>query len=159
MISEILINGHSSDGKVPITDSSVLRGDGCFEVLKAYDGTPFAVEEHIDRLARSAAALRIPLPDRRLIAGWIHEVSAGLGDSAIRVLVTRGPAVPGASGDPMVIVFAHDPPHYEGPARLYPLPAPWHPAGESWDLMGAKTLCSWAETGRCSRDRRSRSPG
>ena len=46
---------------VPVTDSSVLRGDGCFEVLKAYNGVPFALDAHLDRLERSAAALR----DRR----------------------------------------------------------------------------------------------
>ena len=43
MTSMILINGVASEAGVPVTDSSVLRGDGCFEVLKAYGGIAFAL--------------------------------------------------------------------------------------------------------------------
>lgn len=140
MKSIILINGEASDGMIPVTDSSVLRGDGCFEVMMAYGGVAFAVDEHLERLERSASALKLSLPDRDQIALWIDQVSSGLGDVAVRVIVTRGSAVPGEPGEPMVIVFAHPSPPPVGPARLYPVRAPWHAAGDNWDLMGAKIL-------------------
>jgi len=69
MISQVLINGEISDGRIPVTDSSVLRGDGCFEVLKVYDGRPFRLEAHLDRLEASASRLEISIPDRGSLVG------------------------------------------------------------------------------------------
>jgi branched-subunit amino acid aminotransferase/4-amino-4-deoxychorismate lyase len=140
MTSTILINGEPSAEGVPVTDSSVLRGDGCFEVLKAYNGIPFTLDAHLDRLERSAAALAIPLPPRREIAAWIETVAAECPDCAVRVVVTRGSAVPNEPGEPMIIVFAHPWTGIRGPARLLPVVAPWHAAGVSWELAGAKVL-------------------
>lgn len=140
MISEVLINGEVSDGLVPVTDSSVLRGDGCFEVLKAYGGEPFALEGHLERLERSAAKLQIPLPPRPDVARWITRISQRMGNCAVRVVVTRGSAVPGIADPPRVIVFGHPWEMDGSPARLYPVTAPWHTAGVDWDLAGAKVL-------------------
>ena len=140
MITRVLINGQESDGSVPVTDSSVLRGDGCFEVLKARSGKLFALELHLDRLARSARILDIPLPDREDIRKWVTSVAVESGDGAIRVVVTRGSSVPGEPGGPQVVVFGHPLIRSEGPARLLPVTAPWHAAGVPWDLAGAKIL-------------------
>jgi branched-subunit amino acid aminotransferase/4-amino-4-deoxychorismate lyase len=150
VITGVLINGEPSDGRVPVTDSSVLRGDGCFEVMKSYGGRPFAVDEHLDRLERSAAALDIPLPDRIDMTSWIDEVAAELGDGAVRVIVTRGSSVPGLDDPSNVIVFGHtwDLPPDEG--RLLPIEAPWHSAGVPWDLSGAK-VTSYAPNMAASR--------
>lgn len=140
MTSTILINGEPSVEGVPVTDSSVLRGDGCFEVLKAYNGIPFAVDAHLDRLERSAAALEIELPPRADISRWIDTVSSECADCAVRVVVTRGSSIPDEPGDPLVIVYAHPWTGSRGPARLLPVVAPWHAAGVDWDLAGAKVL-------------------
>lgn len=140
MTIRVLINGLESDGTIPVTDSSVLRGDGCFEVLRAYSGRPFALEEHLDRLARSAKALGIALPGRHELEEWVIEASRSGGDCAVRVVVTRGSVIPGESGESLVVVFAHPSGREEGPARLLPVPAPWHAAGLDWDLAGAKVL-------------------
>lgn len=138
MITEVLINGFPSDGRIPVTDSGVLRGDGCFEVLRAYRGRPFALEEHLDRLARSARALDIPLPERSLLSAWIEKTASEVGDGAVRVVVTRGSSVPGLSEPPNVIVFGHPWDRGTDPGRLLPVVAPWHAAGIDWDLAGAK---------------------
>ncbi len=140
MTSTILINGVASSDGVPVTDSSVLRGDGCFEVLKAYKGVSFALDAHLDRLERSASALAIDLPPRAEIASWIETVAAECPECAVRVIVTRGSALPNEPGAPLVIVFAHPWSGSRGPARLLPVVAPWHAAGVSWDLAGAKVL-------------------
>ncbi len=140
MTSTVLINGTASDAGIPVTDSAVLRGDGCFEVLKAYGGVALALDLHLDRLERSAAALEIELPGRELISSWIQAVASECPDCAVRVLVTRGSALPADAPSPLVVVFAHpwEPP--TGPARLFPVTAPWHAAGVVWDLAGAKVL-------------------
>jgi 4-amino-4-deoxychorismate lyase len=138
--SQILINGEPSDGTVPVTDSSVLRGDGCFEVIRAYGGSPFRLQEHLDRLASSAAMLDIPLPPLEDVAKWVNESAETLPGSAVRVVVTRGSSVPGVEGGPLVIVFAHEWAGSGQPARLLPVRAPWHAAGEPWELAGAKVI-------------------
>lgn len=140
MITTVLIDGKPSEGTIPVTDSAVVRGDGCFEVLRSYRGEPFALVEHLDRLERSARLLRLSLPGRENLESWIRVVAAEQGDGAVRVLVTRGSGVPGVSDPPRVIVFGHGLELPPGPIRLFPVPAPWHAAGEAWDLAGAKAL-------------------
>lgn len=140
MTTRVLINGHESDGTIPVTDSSVLRGDGCFEVLKARSGRLFALDDHLDRLIRSAKILDIPLPARQNIEHWMRSVAESGGDCAVRVVVTRGSSVPGEPGEPLTIVFGHPWSREPGPATLLPVTAPWHAAGAPWALAGAKIL-------------------
>ncbi len=140
MITKVLINGDVSDGRIPVTDSSVLRGDGCFEVLKAYDGRAFAIDEHLDRLERSAAALQITLPRRADLLDWIETIAGEVVEGAVRLVVTRGSSVPGLDEPSNVIVFGHSWDAEPGPARLYPVTAPWHSSGSTWSLAGAKTI-------------------
>lgn len=140
MIGTIFIDGRRSDGLIPVTDSSVLRGDGCFEVLKSYRGRAFGIDEHLDRLEASARALDIPLPDRSDVTEWIEECAAELGDCVVRVVITRGAAVPDVDDPARAIVFAHSLSGYESATTLLPVVAPWHAAGVDWDLAGAKLL-------------------
>ena len=46
---------------IPVLDEGLIRGDGVFEVMRLYHGRPFAVDEHLARLERSARNLRLPL--------------------------------------------------------------------------------------------------
>jgi branched-subunit amino acid aminotransferase/4-amino-4-deoxychorismate lyase len=146
----VLINGEPSDGRIPVTDSSVLRGDGCFEVLKSYQGKPFGLDEHLDRLELSAGALDIQLPPRPDLESWILAVAEELGTGAVRVVVTRGASIPGLHDPSNVIVFGHAWDMDMGPTRLFPVEAPWHAAGVDWDLAGAK-LISYAPNMAASR--------
>lgn len=156
MIGTFYINGHPVDGSIPVTDSAVLRGDACFEVIKAYGGKPFELDGHLDRLEFSAKAMGIPLPARELLASWIWTSAAEIGDCAVRVVVTRGGSVPGIEDRSRVIVFSHT---WERPGdttTLLPVTAPWHAAGVGWDLTGAK-VTSYAPN--ASATRRARSEG
>jgi branched-chain amino acid aminotransferase len=155
MIGTFYINGEPADGRIPVTDSSVLRGDACFEVLKAYGGKPFGLEEHLDRLEFSAKALGIPLPPRD-ISSWVSRSAEEVGDCAVRVVATRGGSVPGVDDPSRVIVFSHTWPRPGDTTTLLPVTAPWHAAGVDWDLAGAK-VTSYAPN--VSATRRARSEG
>ncbi len=37
----------ASGATIPATDEGLLRGDGAFEVIRIYDGQPFALEDHL----------------------------------------------------------------------------------------------------------------
>lgn len=140
MSRRVWINGALSDGRIGVTDSSVLRGDGCFEVMRAYDGKVFAAADHLDRLEQSAQKMEISLPAREDILGWIEAAAGDEPNGAVRVVVTRGSAIPGEDQDPVVVVFAHK--WSRGPEALAlgPVRAPWHSAGVDWELSGAKVL-------------------
>lgn len=139
----VLIDGRAVRGAaaaVSVADGAVLRGDGCFEVLRAYGGVAFEVEAHLDRMERSAAALRLALPRRDDLTAWIAEVAGRGGDCAVRVLVTRGTAIPGSDAPSRGVVISHPIPQVPDDLALLAVVAPWHPGGEWWDLAGAKTL-------------------
>ncbi|HZD23906.1 MAG TPA: aminotransferase class IV, partial [Acidimicrobiia bacterium] len=69
---------------------------------------------------------------------------------AVRVVVTRGASVPGLDDPSNVIVFGHPWQVPAAAARLLPVGAPWHAAGVTWDLAGAK-LTSYAPNMAASR--------
>lgn len=140
MTTRVLINGRPTDGTVPVTDSSVLRGDGCFEVMKSRGGKVFALDLHLDRLSRSAKIMDIELPPRSDLESWVRAIAEEGGDCAVRVVVSRGSAVPGDAPEPLVIVFGHPWGGDRGPTTLLPVTAPWHAAGSPWELAGAKIL-------------------
>jgi 4-amino-4-deoxychorismate lyase len=140
MSRKVWINGALSDGRIGVTDSSVLRGDGCFEVMRAYDGKVFAAADHLDRLEQSARKLEIPLPAREDLLTWIEAAAADEPNGAVRVVVTRGSAIPGEDQEPIVVVFAHRWATGSEAVALGPVRAPWHSAGAEWSLSGAKVL-------------------
>ena len=49
----------TDEALIPIADDGLLRGDGGFEVMRVYGGVPFAWEEHLARLGRTCAGLRL----------------------------------------------------------------------------------------------------
>ncbi|MDX6656502.1 MAG: branched-chain amino acid aminotransferase [Solirubrobacteraceae bacterium] len=76
---------------IPVTDEGLLRGDGVFEVVRLYDGRPFAMEAHLQRMVRSAANLRLEI-DLGALQGDVVAILAEAGpvNAALRMLVTRG---------------------------------------------------------------------
>lgn len=96
------LNGDYSplcDAKVSVLDRGFIFGDGVYEVLPAYRGHIFRFEEHMARLDRSLAELRIPNPLAR--AEWLAVALRLIQDLAsttdvpnqlIYIHVTRGVA-------------------------------------------------------------------
>jgi branched-chain amino acid aminotransferase len=81
----------TAEAMVPLKDDGLYRGDGAFEVIRLYDGTPFALVDHLDRLERSAAAIELEF-DRPALESEIEVLLAELGDAdgQLRLIVTRG---------------------------------------------------------------------
>jgi branched-subunit amino acid aminotransferase/4-amino-4-deoxychorismate lyase len=146
----VLIDGESGDGRLSIFDDGLLRGDGCFEAMRSYHGRPFAVDEHYRRLAASAAALGIPVPAATDLGDWIARVAAAGGDCIVRVVLTRGGTVPGHASPSQCVVMSHPIPPASPELSLFPVSAPWHPAGRPWELSGVKTI-SYAPNQAASR--------
>jgi branched-chain amino acid aminotransferase len=83
----------ASAATIPATDEGLLRGDGVFEVIRLYAGRPFAFEEHLQRLERSASNLRLPLDLEAVRSdAWrlLRHAGTGRDHELLRIVVTRG---------------------------------------------------------------------
>lgn len=103
--------GNQADAHVPALDHGLTVGDGVFEALKVTTAGPFALQRHLDRLTRSAAALDLPAPDHGLIRGAVEQVLEGRGftDGKIRITYSGGLGPLGsqaAYGTPTLVVAA-----------------------------------------------------
>ena len=85
----------TADATVPLKDDGLYRGDGAFEVIRLYEGRPFALVDHLDRLERSGAAIELEF-DRVALESEIEALLAELGDAdgQLRLIVTRGGSAP-----------------------------------------------------------------
>jgi branched-chain amino acid aminotransferase len=81
----------AGEATIAVTDEGLLRGDGVFEVIRLYEGRPFALAEHLDRIERSAAAIELPL-DRASLEREIEDLLAETHEheGQLRLVVTRG---------------------------------------------------------------------
>ena len=123
---------------IPVSDIGFVRGLGVFEVLRGIDSRCFRLDPHLVRLERSAAMLGIELPDRATIGAWSERAASQHEDSVVRILVSAGDL--GSADTARIVVTSELLPIPEGSITLLPLAAPWHSDGESWELLGGKTL-------------------
>jgi branched-chain amino acid aminotransferase len=81
----------TGEAMVPMKDDGLYRGDGAFEVIRLYEGKPFALVDHLDRLGRSAQAVELEF-DRAALEAEIAALltQAGPVDGQLRLIVTRG---------------------------------------------------------------------
>jgi branched-chain amino acid aminotransferase len=83
----------ASEAVIPATDDGLLRGDGIFEVMRVYDGKPFAMGAHMERLARSGANMRLDVDVEAVRADayrLLAQAGPGPEHQALRVVITRG---------------------------------------------------------------------
>jgi D-alanine transaminase len=81
--------------KVPVLDRGFIFGDGVYEMIPVYSRVPFRPDEHLARLERSLAAVRMRNPHLR--AEWRAIIDTliaqqGFEDQSIYLQVTRGVA-------------------------------------------------------------------
>ena len=108
-----LMSAHAA--RVPVLDHGLLYGDGVFEGIRFYRGKPFRLDAHLDRLHRSASAMRLTLPyDRETFAAAVAATIAAYGrpDGYLRLVVTRGAGRlgldPASCRQPNVIIIADE---------------------------------------------------
>ena len=85
----------AAEARIPATDDGFLRGDGVFEVVRVYDGRAYALDQHLDRLERSAENLRlgwtVPRAEIEGDAGRLLAERGGPAfDGVLRIVLTRG---------------------------------------------------------------------
>lgn len=94
----VYLNGEylpAEEARVPVMDRAYLFGDAIYEVVPAFNGRLFAVDEHFDRLDRSLAEVRMKNPLSR--AEWtaifarLLEANGG-GHMGVYLQVSRGVA-------------------------------------------------------------------
>jgi len=126
----VFLNGEFlplDEARVPVLDRGFIFGDGIYEVVPSYGGRLFRWPQHLARLKRSLAAIRIRNP--RDDAGWTDLVQALIArhpwpDQFVYLQVTRGVArrdhaFP-AGVEPTVFAMA---------SELVPVPAAQREAG------------------------------
>jgi len=119
---------------VPVEDRGFQLGDGLYEVIRVYAGQPFALDRHLARLERCAAAIELALPaGRDELAALAAEAirRRGLLEGQVYMQVTRGVAARvhhfPADAQPSLIVYAMpgripDPALYERGATAIVVP-------------------------------------
>ena len=92
------------DAKISVMDRGFIFGDGVYEVVPVYGGSPFRFAQHMARLDRSLAELRITNPLThaqwheiaiKLIADYANSAGAKAqnSDQLVYIQVTRGVAL------------------------------------------------------------------
>lgn len=123
--------GPMADARIGVEDRGYQFADGVYEVVRLYDGRPFTFKEHLDRLEKSAAGIKMALPMSRaaLDAGLLDLVAkSGVRDGMIYLQASRGEAprnhVYPAKSTGVVVAYCRD---------LPPIPAPG--TGEGAKIM------------------------
>ena len=93
---KIYIDGKFYDkkkAKISVLDHGLLYGDGVFEGIRSYNRLVFCLQEHIDRLYKSADAimLKIPISKQKMKDEICRSLKKNrLSNAYIRLIVTRG---------------------------------------------------------------------
>lgn len=151
-----------ASAQLSVLDLAATRGDGVFETIGVVNGHARAVRAHLERFARSAAALDLPAPHAE---AWLAATSAAIGsidpteEATAKLVLTRG--VEG-DGRPTGWVFAAPAPDHTVArttgVRVVTLDRGYaYNANQTapWLLIGAKTL-SYAVNAAALREARRR---
>lgn len=130
VIEVVSVNGvvtEASAARISPLDRGFLYGDSVYETVRTYNGRPFRLEPHLDRLRRSAAAIGIdagqtPVDPRAAVLEALAR--GGFPESAVRVILSRGEGGIGyddaACGPPTIVVHVRACP---------PIPDAWRREG------------------------------
>jgi len=116
MAEVVYINGSlvpRSEARISVFNHGFLYGYGLFETMRAYNGTIFLLERHLERLGKSAKSIGIKLSGVDLSQACRDTLKAnGLHSARIRLTVSNGDsdAFPWQEADsqPTVVVTARE---------------------------------------------------
>ena len=113
---KVYINGKyydENEAKVSVFDHGFMYGDGIFEGIRLYNKNVFKLQNHMDRLFRSAKAICLDLPwTKQEIMDAVCDAcrTNNLTDAYIRLIISRGKGKLGLSpftcSDPQLIIIA-----------------------------------------------------
>jgi 4-amino-4-deoxychorismate lyase len=129
-------------------DLALVRGEAVFEAVRVYAGRPFRLHDHLRRLAASAAAVDLVLPDGLEDLAGRAVAATGGGDAVLRLLCTKGPEdAPAGSGPAAFAICTDVPAVFEEQRRrglrlvlLTTAADPLVRAASPWLLAGVKTI-------------------
>jgi branched-subunit amino acid aminotransferase/4-amino-4-deoxychorismate lyase len=142
---------------ISVFDTSFHRGDGVFEVMRVVTSIDSrgatttnirCLDQHMKRLQTSAKTAGCPLPPEDILRRWLNDaVSTASGSNSsnrsgcFRLIATKGNSE--YHQKPSVMIFWFPLPCWPATFTLYPILAPWHPAG----LPGWETPIKWTSYG------------
>ena len=108
---------------ISISDLGILRGYGVFDFLRTYNGKPFYLREHLDRLENSAklVGLKVPISKQgidRIINKLLKKNK--LNEATVKIIVTGGCSADGLVCDlkqQTIIILVKE--IHDCPAELY----------------------------------------
>lgn len=111
--------------QISVNDLSVIRGYGVFDFLRTYNGIPFHLDAHLERLERSARLIGLKMPHPKAEISEIVLATLARNhhqESNIRIVVTGGLSSDGITpGDsPRLLVMV---------TGVKPMPAEWYTKG------------------------------
>jgi branched-chain amino acid aminotransferase len=99
----VVINGSGIRGVLAPTDRGFLLGDALFETVRLHGGRPFRLQQHLDRMRRSARHLQIDVPlyiEAEVASVLAESAALRIGDARFRITLSRGASrAPGLSFD------------------------------------------------------------
>jgi len=97
--------GSFEDSFISVNDRGYNFGDGIYEVVRVYNGVPFAVVDHLERLENSAAAIEMTIPWSRVQLAMFTEdllLQSGIKEAIIYIQISRGTAHRNHLYDPQI---------------------------------------------------------
>jgi D-alanine transaminase len=94
-MDEVYFNGNFmplADARVPVLDRGLLFGDGVYEVIPAYGGHLFRLDQHLERLNQNLAAIRMapPLSKDQWRPVLTRLLDGRTQDASVYLQITRG---------------------------------------------------------------------
>lgn len=108
---------------VPINDLSVQRGYGVFDFFRTQNGVALFIDEHLDRLERSAAAMHLKIPYSRNVL--LEQVDQLINQnrfpcSGIRITFTGGSSADNYTPGTPHVLITEQPLIMQDPSELHP---------------------------------------
>jgi branched-chain amino acid aminotransferase len=114
------------EAMIPVDDLAILRGIGICDIMRTFQGRPFFLDAHIDRLMDSGIKIGLNLPwtakNIKQIVLQTLEKNPGLDEANIRIVITGGssPDFLTPTGRPRLIIMV---------TPINKLPETWYTQG------------------------------
>jgi branched-chain amino acid aminotransferase len=133
----------SGEARVPVDDLGLLYGCSVFETIRAYRGSPFRLERHLERMKSSCRIMGLKVPrGTDEVVSAVSELLSSNGllerQARVRVTITGGRS----TGFP--------PDHGPGSPSLFIMATPYDPPGEEKYRSGISVVLSPIRRNACS---------